>query len=73
MFGAESREGKRLRVVCGAWFSSPGFVARGVCWMWRAPRDLNEVSRPNKRMHATADTTALKFLQRCGAARDARR
>ena len=27
----------------------------------------------NKRMHATADTQALKFLQRCGAARDARR
>jgi hypothetical protein len=28
---------------------------------------------PNKRMHATADTTALKFLRRYGAAGDAGR
>jgi len=27
----------------------------------------------NKRMHATADTQAVKFLQSLGAARDARR
>jgi hypothetical protein len=30
-------------------------------------------ARPNKRMHATADTEALKLRQGCGAARDARR
>jgi hypothetical protein len=30
-------------------------------------------ARPDKRMHPTADTTILKFLQSLGAARDARR
>jgi hypothetical protein len=30
-------------------------------------------SRPNKRMHATADTTDVKFRERLVAARDARR
>ena len=33
--------------------------------------DLN--APPNNGMHPTADTTALKFLQRCGAAGDAGR
>jgi hypothetical protein len=30
-------------------------------------------AQPNKRMHATTDTTVVKYLQRLGAARDARR
>jgi hypothetical protein len=71
--GAESREGKGLRVASGAWFSSAGCAACCVCWRWRAPRHLDGVSRPNKRMHATADTMDVKFLQWRGAARDARR
>jgi hypothetical protein len=32
-----------------------------------------KVAQSNKRMHATADTTAVKYNQRCMAARDARR
>jgi hypothetical protein len=31
------------------------------------------LGRSNKRMHATRDTTAVKFNQGCGRARDARR
>jgi hypothetical protein len=30
--------------------------------MWRAPRSPGAASPPNKRMHATADTTVVKFL-----------
>jgi hypothetical protein len=41
--------------------------------MWRAPRHLDVAARPNKRMHATADTTAVKLRERLGAARDAQR
>jgi hypothetical protein len=41
--------------------------------MVRAPRYPKLASPPNKRMHATADTQVVKFLQRCLAARDARR
>jgi ketosteroid isomerase-like protein len=41
--------------------------------MGRAPRHLESASRPNKRMHATADTRDVIFLQGLGAARDARR
>jgi hypothetical protein len=32
-----------------------------------------KTATPNKRMHATADTTAVTFLQSLGAARDAQR
>jgi hypothetical protein len=39
----------------------------------RAPRFVGLASRPNKRMHATADTQLVICLQRRGAARDARR
>jgi hypothetical protein len=40
-----------------------------------APRtgDSETWTPHNKRMHATADTVVVKFLQKCGAARDARR
>jgi hypothetical protein len=71
--GAESHEGRRLRLACGAWLSSAGESAARAWRALRAPRRVRLESRPNKRMHATADTTAVIFLQSGGAARDARR
>ena len=57
----------------GAWFSSP--VCDGACEvrLLRALRCINVWSPPNKRMHATADTMVVKFLQPLQAARDAQR
>jgi len=36
-------------------------------------RSFISLAQPNNGMHPTADTTILKFLQRCGAAGDAGR
>jgi hypothetical protein len=38
-----------------------------------AAEDGLKMTQSNKRMHATADTTALMLRQSCGAARDAQR
>jgi hypothetical protein len=65
--------GKRLRLAWRAWFDSLVADARRRSRAWRAPRYPRLVSPPNKRMHATADTTDVKSLLGCGAARDARR
>src|SRR5215207_1352793 len=49
------------------------FPRRPFALSWPGAGGGKSALRHNKRMHATADTTALKFLQRLGAARDAQR
>ncbi len=39
---------------------------------YNGARGVYRIAPPNNGMHPTADTTALMFLQRCGAAGDAR-
>ena len=67
-----SREKAVARGVRGV-DKSPRRLASSARRVWRAPRLINVELRPNKRMHATADTKVVMFLQRRGAARDARR
>jgi hypothetical protein len=58
---------KELRIASGAWFSSSVCGAACELRRLRAPRCFRVGSPPNKRMHPTADTTALMLIN--GAAR----